>query len=789
MKITNGYCLIMCMGILMFSHSLISQVTDLSILGQTSGGAGSHVNWDSAGHKLIVGCGTTLQVYNMNDPAHPQLIAQRPLKGLINETEVYGNVIFAAATHDGLLAMDYNSPNLDIIAHIDMHNSGDTAAYDMWRCNDTIFLADNFRVRRYKFTGTGFTKLSSFGPYNSFCVSKKGDYIAVGGQGYPYDGILNPWKGSVCLYHTSNLNTPLAVWKDTLISFVQDIQFADLRNDILYVCAGPENILFTKSNLIALHYNGSSLLPVDTFVLSGGVLNFAQLNVMNMDSRNDTLFVVTTAAVSLTSLPWAYMPVLDATGLPGIPMMKIGEVYPGFWHFDAALMHGTPYIAMSSEWFGYVVSNVSQLNPFDTVVVYPTGGWGANNHVKDGILWACMEGYGLIGYNPDSLLYANGFHCNAQRMHIHDLNNHFFCSDVEFLNDTLLMVNSSEVYNIQPWLSGGQPAKIADMNKNWMVRMRNVQTNTGQRMVATYENLLAQTKYITLFNPYDAAGSYPDLYTETLTSDVGALAVSGDTIYFGKSYNNIRYICAVKIVNDQFVFLDTFKLRMQNPLPPLDHEAHAISIEDGKIAVAYGPQFAILEWNGNELVERNYYFASGQVALGIFLRNNFAYVGDRFFGVKVYDVSQPSQVTLAARCNGTGGWKNIYGSGPVSVDENGIIYLTDFHAGVFIIEAFDTSSVNIYPQSFQKNNPTLKMLPNPASNITTISRYDGKDFTNPGLLVFSADGKPVSLPIEVKSNCIQANVSKLKPGVYSIVLFENGKKSLSGKLVVSQDYE
>jgi hypothetical protein len=731
-----------------------------------------------------VGCGTTLQVFNMSDPVHPQLIAQRPLRGLINETEVYGNVIFAAATHDGLIAMDYSSPNLDIIAHIDLHNSGDTAAYDMWRSNDTLYVADNFRVRRYKFTGTGFNKLSSFGPYNSFCVSKKGNYIVVGGQGYPYDGLLNPWKGSVCLYHISNLTTPLAVWKDTLVSFIQDVQFADLRNDIIYVCAGPENILFTKSNFIALHFNGTTLAPVDTFTLSGGVLNFAQLNVMNMDSRNDTLFVVTTAAVSLTSLPWAYMPVLDATGLPGNPMVKIGEVYPGFWHFDAALMHGTPNIAMSSEWFGYVVSNVSQLNPFDTVVVYPTGGWCVNNHIKDGILWVCNEGYGLMGHNPDSLLFVNGFHCNSQRMHIHDLNNHFFCSDIEFLNDTLLMVNSSEVYNINPWLSGAQPLKIADMNKNWMVRMRNVQTNNGQRMVATYDNLLAQTKYITLFNPFDAAGNYPDLYTETLTSDVGAIAVSGDTIYFGKSYNNIRYICAVKIVNDQFVLLDTFKLRMQNPLPPLDHEAHAISVENGRIAVVYGPQFTVLEWNGNELTERNYFFSSSQVGLGICLRNNLVYVGDRFFGVKIYDVTQPSQALLVAKCNGTGGWKNVYGSGPVSVDDNGVIYLTDFHAGVFIIEAYDTSSVAIGNNPFSQNTTKLKVYPNPANGKTSVSKTNGSAFCNAKLILFSPEGKTLNPPVKIAGDKIDIDCSDLKPGLYYIVVSENGKRSGTGKVVV-----
>ncbi|MBU0764343.1 MAG: hypothetical protein KJ607_05870 [Bacteroidetes bacterium] len=107
-----------------------------------------------------------------------------------------------------------------------------------------------------------------------------------------------------------------------------------------YVCGGPADLLFTASWFFALQYTGDSLYAVDSFVVDGGIIGFAQMNVMNMDSRNDTVYLVTTAAYDLQSFPLTYMPILDASGLPNDTISKIGYVIPGLWHFDAALMDG-----------------------------------------------------------------------------------------------------------------------------------------------------------------------------------------------------------------------------------------------------------------------------------------------------------------------------------------------------------------------------------------------------------------------------------------------------------------
>ncbi|HPB24447.1 MAG TPA: T9SS type A sorting domain-containing protein [Bacteroidales bacterium] len=728
--------------IFLFSCGRLSgQVVSLNRIGQTPGSAGFHVNWDSTAKRLIVGCGTSIWIYDMGDPQNYSIIAKRPFLGLINETEVYGDVLFAAATHDGVYALDYNSHELDVLAHYDMQGMGDTAAYDMWRTNDTLYIADNFRVRMLKYIpGTGFVKLGSFGPPNAFCVARRGDYIAVGGQGVLYLTPDTAVRGNIHIYHKNNLNTPVAVWQSELVSVVQDIQFADRNDSIIYVCAGPEEILFYKSNFFALNFATDTLFPADTFSLSGGILGFAQLNIMNMDSQNDTLFLVTTAATNTSVFPAAYMPIIDATGLPADSMRKIGYVIPGLWHFDAALMDGTPYIAMSSEWCGVLVSNISQLQPADTLGFLETGGWCVNNHLQNGSLWACHEGYGLVAYNTDSLKYVNGFDTRAQLMHIYDVNNHFFCSDIAFLNDSLMMVNSSEVYNIKPWLSGGTQQLAWDMNKNYMTHMNVLQTNARIRMVASYDNLLGK-QWITLFDPFDSGGSFHDLALDSMNSDSRGIAVSGDTVYYGKTINNIHYLCAQHVYNDGFMFLDTIKLSL-GFFGLFDDEIHSISIENGIIAVAYGAQFAWFNWVGGALNELAMDFKFGQRAMGLELKNKYLYVADRFFGLKVYDISSMNSAVLVAECRGTGGWKNLYGSGTVTVGPDGTIYLTDFHAGVIMIEPFD-HTLGTFSEKGISTDDKMIVYPNPAEGMLNID-FVANEKGRADIEIYDLYGKKIS---------------------------------------------
>jgi hypothetical protein len=762
----SGYMYALSMGVQ-------AQIDDLEIIGQTPGGAGYHVNWDQDGQKLIVGCGTSIWVYDMSDPENPVIVAKRPLLGIVNETEIYGDTLFAAATHDGVFALDYSSPGLDVIAHYDMKSMGDTAAYDMWRSNDTLYIADYFTVRMLKFNAsTGFTKIGSFGGPKSFCVARRGNYIAVGNTSTLVT------NGNIQIFSTQNLSAPVATWSSPYLNWVQDLQFADLRDDILYVCGGPENILFTESNFFAFQWDGALLTVVDTFELTGGIPLLAQLNVMNMDSRNDTVFLVTTAAFDTASFPLSYMPVIDATGLPGDTMKEIAHITPGLWHFDAALMHGTPYIAMSSEWLGVLVSDISALAFDDTLGLLPTGGWCVNNEVKDNLLLAAHEGFGMIAWNIDSLLFDHGFQCDAKEMHIHDLNKHYFSSDMEFLNDTLLMVNSTEVYNIQPWQQGGQIVLDYDMEKNFMVCMKRVYSNTGMKMVATYSDNISKP-WIDVFDPFDHSGNYQRIYIDTTDSDPFGIEVFSDTIYYGRKYGADNYLVAQKIEDNQVVFLDSIKLT--NTWGALSADViHGISVDNGIIAVAYGPQFALFRWNGNELEELFTNFSFTERYYDCVLRNGYIYVADKFYGMKVFDISSLTEATLVAQCRGTGGWLNLYGSRSLSVASDGYIYLSDFHAGVLIIEPFDTTFISV--EELENNDSpfqNLRMYPNPSTGIVNI------ELSQPGeIFIFNSNGQLI-YSVLCDETSAQLNLSTLPQGLYYVcVMNSDGIKT--SKLLLSK---
>ncbi|HBX52946.1 MAG: hypothetical protein A2309_12000 [Bacteroidetes bacterium RIFOXYB2_FULL_35_7] len=750
-------------------------VQTLNKLGQTPGGASAHVNWDIVGHKLIVGCGTSIWIYDFSNPFSPQIIAKRPFMGLVNETSLDGNILFAAVTHEGVFALDYTSPDLTILHHYDMKNMGDSAAYDLWRTNDTLYVADHKTVRMLKYnTASGFSKLASFSGPASYCVAQRGDYIAVGNKGT----LLT--EGNISVYSVYNLSVPIAVWSSAWLNVVQNVHFADLRDDIIYVCGGPENLLFTKSNLFALQFNGSTLNPIDTFFVDGGIPGLAQMNIMNMDSRNDTLFIVTTAAYDTASFPLAYMPIVDASGLPVDTMKKIGFVIPGLWHFDAALMHGTPYIAMASEWCGVLVSDVSQLSPYDTLGLYETGGWCVDAKVKNNLLWACHEGYGLIAYNIDSLQYSSGFNAQSKLMHIYDLNNHYFSSDLEFLNDTLLMINSSEVYNIKPWQMGGQPQLAYDMSKNWMNHLSIINTNTGQRMIATYDNLLGG-KWIELFDPFNSINNFPVLAIDSMNCDSRAMCVAGDTVYYGKKIGNDIFLVAQKVVNNAFVFLDTIKLTMTWGTLSFS-EIFGISVENGVIAVGYGAQFALFRWNGSDLQTIFTDFKPTQRVMDIVLKNNYVYVADRFYGMKVYDVASQTQAVLVAESKGTGGWTNVFGSTAITVGDDGQIFLCDFHAGVIIIEPFDHSLIGVEEKA-QYTNDFFTIFPNPASDFFTIKINDADNAKQNTIVIYDVSGKEIFKKI-MSGKSIEINTKKWSKGLYFVKLTDSNNLTQSRRIIV-----
>ncbi len=237
----------------------VAQVTDLDRVGQTPGGSGYHVNWLEASNRLIVGCGTSLWVYDMTNPANPLLIGKRPFLGLITETILDNNnndVLFVAASFDGVYAIDLSSDSLEVLDHEYMDNQFvKRAAYDMTLVGDTLLIPLNGKIARLKYIhGSGFTTLTETGQLFAtlFCIDSKNNFVVAGQQ-----GIFN---GKILLYNQSDINTPIASWQHNTIKSVSKVSTLILK----FVHFLAEYLFFatkTQKHKIPLIYIIKRLIP------------------------------------------------------------------------------------------------------------------------------------------------------------------------------------------------------------------------------------------------------------------------------------------------------------------------------------------------------------------------------------------------------------------------------------------------------------------------------------------------------------------------------------------------
>ncbi len=745
------------MGLIMMH----AQVTELATKGQTPGGAGYHVNWDSDGQRLFVGCGTSIWIYDATDTNNIHVIAKRPLLGLVNETDLYGDILFAAATHDGVYAFDANSDTLTVIAHYIME--GDAGAYDMWRTNDTLFIADESIVRMLQFDpADGFSEITQFGGPNAISVASRNNHIAVGFRGIP--------SGGLRIYDKNNLETPIATWKNNNVWNLQDIQFADLNNDIIYVCGGAQNLLFTKSYFYAVQVLDSTIITLDSFSVNG-ILGLAQAAIVNMDSRNDTLFLATTAAFN-SSLE-TIVPILDASGLPEDSLIDLGYVRPGLWHFDVALMDGTPYIAMSSEWFGVLISDISELQPDDTLGFLETGGWTQKCILKGDTIWACHRGYGLSAYPADSLYYSNGYLSDSEILHIFEQ----FVSDIAFLNDTLIVLNTMDVYNLAPWYDGGKPSKAWELDLGSIATVDYIETNTGPRLITGFSSLLPMPTALILCDPFDTTTIAPLIDSVQIKSDVFGFEVSGDTVFSGYRIENQPYLVCYKIEDDQFMLIDTIAV---------SGEINSIAVEGNKIAISCGLICGAAWFT----IENGIFEHVGTIfdwhfnPVGLHLRNDLLYAAEKFYGMRIYDLATP-EADLVAECKGTGGWFNLFGSTDVTVGTEGKIYLSDFQAGVIIVEPWDII-LTVEDAAFENlTDNHLKIYPIPANDHITVKlNTQDKNERIHRINVYNSTGKIVADIAEVNNRMAFIDLEHYTNGIYFIRVYSESHKQYCNKIIV-----
>jgi hypothetical protein len=636
------------------------QPVELANLGQTPGGSAFNLTYDSETQRLFVGCGSSIWVYDVSDVTHPVRTAMRPFRGLVTEMVLAGATLFAATTHDGLWALSAESPTLEPFYHFP--TPGDSAAYDLYAYGDSLYLANGFQaILLYYHPATGFTEIRRFGTPRVMTVARRGDMVATGSWTF--------LTGTVAVYHTADLSNPVATWVSGEALNLQDLQFADRRDDIIYVCGGTNNLAFT-GRFFALQLQGDSLPMVGHFTIPG-IPGWANAQIINMDSRNDTLFLATTAGLYQNE---SDVPVLDATGLPDDSLRVIAHIRPGLWHFDVALFSDRPYLAIASEWYGVWINDISTLQPLDTVAVIPTGGWCQRAYVHHDTLWACMRGYGLVAFDIDSLLYPPRSVRNPELLRLPKE----FTVDFTLVDDSLCFLARGtgttrySLYNLAPWYRGGSPESRADFGYADLLGsecITSMTTDVGPRLAGGLVN-----GTIEIYNPYDR--NHPRLSATALGGHPQELIAEGDTLWTGALIGGVQAIAAYRVTQDTLL-----PIRHCEALGQVTRLAKASDIV---VAACGAAGMAWYRVQPDTLIELGR--ITDRYIVDVHLVGNRLYAAEQLTGLRVYDLSQPDTAILVAVNPGSGGWQGGFGSTSVTVGSDQRICLSDFNSGTFVIE-------------------------------------------------------------------------------------------------------
>ena len=140
-----------------------------------------------------------------------------------------------------------------------------------------------------------------------------------------------------------------------------------------------------------------------------------------------------------------------------------------------------------------------------------------------------------------------------------------------------------------------------------------------------------------------------------------------------------------------------------------------------------------------------------------------------------------NSAVLVAECRGTGGWKNLYGCGTVTVGPDGTIYLTDFHAGVIMIEPFDHTLGTGEAGKPVTDDKSLNVFPNPAIGIINVE-FTADDKGMAEMEIFDLNGKKVLFPREMKcmkgKNIKTIDIAGL-PDAHYVLVLKHGLKTYS----------
>ncbi len=670
----------------------------LELMGQVPGGSGWHTVYKDG--RLYAGVGTSIWVYDASDPTDDSVVAKRALRSLaFNIVVTDDTTIFVAANHDGLYALDGTLPDLPILAYIPMsdHNH---IAFDMEFVEpDTLWFTDYKSLKKLRFNWDSFEEIGTYLEDKTLSgIAIRGSIMAV--------CVREILRGGIELYDISSGEPEfLCEFKSGNLWSVEDVHFADLRDDILYVCGGSSDLFGFTGIFLALQYDGDSLYEVGRYTIPG-IPGFASAYILNMDSRNDTLFLATMAGLYFPpppDPPWTDCPVLDGNCLPD-SMPVIGHILPGLWFFDVALHDSLPALAIASEWLGIVWMDISDLGfDEDTIAVHRTGGWGHKCYVWNDTLWLMWKGYGVGIFDIAD---------PSEPIQIGEIVKQFGTDMVRI--DTLAFValagSHLGVYNLAPWHRGGEIEEITNFNPGaYIVATALVETDAGTKLACG-----SPAGGIYLINPFEL----PDLEVEEVLfpeNSISEILSYGDTIFVAGG--DTCYIAV--ITGDSVNVLSSFVV---------EDTALGICRDDDFVAVACGLRGVFwYEFAGDTILPMGHWNTSVPVN-DVFYRDSLLYASCSSKGLFVLDIWNADTTEILATFPGSGGWETQhFGTQSITLDDDGNIYLCDFHAGCFFLRAFaDTISLVmdkiIYPSCI-----CITAYPNPFNSSVAITAPAGAE--------------------------------------------------------------
>ena len=686
----------------------------LEILGHIPGAASMAVEF--SGGRLYAGAGSSMFIYESEDPADMTLLGWVDFSSLITGIVAReDSMIFVGANHDGLYAVDASRPDFPIVAQFKMPTRNHWVGDIELTSPDTVWLCDNQSLKKLYFTGDTFlvaeeyftgSRISGADFRDSLAVITRRTYLMG------YVELYNRAEGGL---------THIATFDSSRLTYVVDAQFADNRDDIIYVLGGSPN-LGSDGDFYALHFDGDSLYCAAGHKFSGVPFGLAQTFVMSMDSRNDTVYLATMAAISWGEDPlWTTCPALDGNFLPD-SMPIIANFLPGLWFFDVALHDELPALAIGSEWLGVLWTDISDFSVRDdTIRTYPTGGWGQHCYLHGGdTLFVAMEGYG-VGIFDVRDKSAPQFAGRIPGQFVHDLG---------FLDSIAILCKSGkfEFHNLAPWWRGGEierldtfavPLVFGEVHSCLSVSIMRTATDT-LLILPIYDD------GINIIDPRDIPGAYARAHFFDNSSPIEVVCAD-DTMFIlmADTFHVVRYL------GDTLEHI--FKMPTGGGANGLCKVGDFISITRKNLGIKW------FDWTGDTLVERGNWVPWGHCNDSEFF-DSLLYVVCAGEGLYILDIADYPAIDTLAHYPGSQGWEMLqYGSQHVHFGPDSTIYLADYHAGAYILEPFHRGNIGFREVShILPNKISISAYPNPFNSSVTIA-----------VDLPVGDGSPVPFDVEI----------------------------------------